>query len=205
MAENCLDHGVDGGDLVRHARVVELDDGPLTVDGDAVRLTALHGGSVEAQSLGEGRGSVFTVRLPASDAVVAAPLAATPHPAPPAATRILVVDDNEDAAELLSVALADRGHTVAVAGDGATAIARAVEFKPRVVLLDIGLPGIDGYEVAARLRKQPELGDCLIIGITGYGQEQDRRRSRDAGFDEHLVKPVDLNQLWSLFADRNVQ
>jgi two-component system CheB/CheR fusion protein len=165
------------------------------------QLSRLHGGDVIVDSSGVGEGSAFTVRLPATDAPVAAvsPIAQRTAPAP---LRVLVVDDNEDAAELLAAALVGHGHEVEVTNDGAAAVERALEFRPRVVLLDIGLPGIDGYAVARRLRSEASLSGCVIIGITGYGQPNDRQRSAEAGFDEHMVKPIELDQLWDVLASR---
>jgi CheY-like chemotaxis protein len=115
---------------------------------------------------------------------------------------MLVVDDNEDAAELLAAVLASKGHEVEVANDGVAAIDRALAFRPRVILLDIGLPEIDGYAVARRIRSEASLQGCVIIAVSGYGQAEDRRRAREAGFDEHLVKPVDLEELWTVLAAR---
>ncbi|PCC73644.1 PAS domain S-box-containing protein [Nannocystis exedens] len=156
------------------------------------RLVEMHGGSVGASSPGRGQGSEFVVRLP----VLAGPPATVPA-APPAravparpAARILVVDDNRDVAESLLLLLEAHGAAVRVAHAGADALAVAREFLPQVVLLDIGLPDMDGYEVARRLRHEPGLGRVLVIAVTGYGQDDARRRSEEAGFDYHLVKPV---------------
>ena len=165
------------------------------------QLARLHGGDVDVESGGAGQGSAFTVRLPASDApVVQAETAPVAHAGAAAPLRVLVVDDNEDAAELLASALVTQGHAVEVAGSGAEALERARVFRPRVILLDIGLPGIDGYGVAKQLRAESQLSDCVIIGVTGYGQPDDRRRASEAGFDEHLVKPIELDHLWSVIA-----
>jgi CheY-like chemotaxis protein len=110
------------------------------------------------------------------------------------------VDDNQDAAESLAVFLRLRGHEVATAVDGAAALELATTLRPDVVFLDIGLPGMDGYEVARRLREVPSLDSVLLIAVTGYGHDEDRRRSQAAGFDQHLVKPVDPAQLRALLA-----
>jgi two-component system, sensor histidine kinase len=110
-------------------------------------------------------------------------------------TRVLVVEDNLDAALTLADLLGIWGYEVSTVHDGLSAVETAPRFRPDVVLLDIGLPGIDGYEVARRLRRRPELAGLLIVAVTGYGQESDRQRSREAGFDHHLVKPVDLETL----------
>jgi CheY-like chemotaxis protein len=111
---------------------------------------------------------------------------------------VLVVDDNSDAAETLADILRELGHTTSVAHDGPTALAAATAFRPHIALLDIGLPVMDGYELARRLREHPDLGKTHLFAITGYGQESDRERSRAAGFQEHLVKPIDLAHLASL-------
>ena len=104
-----------------------------------------------------------------------------------------MVDDNEDGAEMLSIALGQKGHVTRTAFDAATALQVAAEFAPDLAFLDIGLPGIDGYELAARLRRLPGLQHIHLVALTGYGQASDRRKSRDAGFDQHLVKPVDFS------------
>jgi signal transduction histidine kinase/CheY-like chemotaxis protein len=156
-------------------------------------LVRMHGGTVEARSDGLGRGSEFVVRLPLADdgAPLSAP-AVRPRRAP-AHLRVLVVDDNVDLADTLADAVASWGHTVTVAHDGTSALAAALAAPPAVVLLDIGLPDLDGYEVARRLR--PQLPEARLIAVTGYGQPQDRERALAAGFDHHLVKPVDLDNL----------
>jgi CheY-like chemotaxis protein len=115
---------------------------------------------------------------------------------------ILVVDDNLDAAESLSLVLELWGHRVRIAHDGPSAIAAAIRMRPEVVVLDIGLPGMDGYRVAAEMRRHPELSNALLVALTGYGQEDDQRRSREAGFDHHLVKPVEPFALQELLARR---
>jgi len=160
-------------------------------------LVALHGGTVAAESEGIGRGSRFTVTLPALD-LRPEPIVDRESP-PPDSTlsrhrRVLIVDDNQDAAEMLSDAVELFGYRTMVAHDGIDALAHATEFKPHIALLDIGLPVMDGYELAGRLRAQfgPEL---FMIAITGYGQESDRARSREAGFQAHFTKPVDLEKL----------
>ena len=166
------------------------------------RLVELHGGTVEAHSRGLGQGSEFVVRLPALDGERAAPPGGTEAPHAPTAAlssrRVLVVDDNEDAAESLAVLLRMQGQDVQVASNGPAALELAEAFRPQVVFLDIGMPGMDGYEVARRLRALPQLGDVVLIAQTGWGQEDDRRLSREAGFDEHLVKPTDPAALRSL-------
>jgi two-component system CheB/CheR fusion protein len=161
------------------------------------RLAELHGGSVSVSSPGPGRGSAFLVRLPLHDAV------AMPARTASAASRlvgrprrILVVDDNVDAAVSLALVMKAEGHHVETAHDGPAALEAARLLRPDVVFLDIGLPkGMDGYEVARRLRGDLGLTVVLMAALTGYGQEEDRQRSLAAGFDHHLVKPVDPNIL----------
>jgi CheY-like chemotaxis protein/anti-sigma regulatory factor (Ser/Thr protein kinase) len=165
------------------------------------RLVEMHGGTVEAHSQGPGLGSTFTVRLP----VVPGPAPGTgASPSLPAAGeprhRILVVDDNEDGAESLGTFLELHGHEVRIAHDGPAALKAAGEFRPGVILLDIGLPGMDGYEVARRLRARDEFRTTRLIAMTGWGQDTDRQRSREAGFDLHLVKPVDPVELTGMLA-----
>jgi signal transduction histidine kinase/FixJ family two-component response regulator len=162
-------------------------------------LVALHGGSVTASSEGRGRGSEFVVRLPRVPVVAAAEdlgySVGRRAEVEPSGLRVLVVDDNADAAVLLADALSASGHLTATAADGPTALEAAAEFAPDVALLDIGLPVIDGFELARQFRANPKLCRTRLIAVTGYGQEHDRRHSTAAGFDEHLTKPVDLGQL----------
>ena len=158
------------------------------------RLAALHGGRVDATSE-LGKGSTFTVRLPA---VAAATLSSPPAPVLVVSTskkKVLVVDDNADSAEMMVMLIETWGHEAFRAADGRAAIAMAHEVEPNVVLLDIGLPGMDGYEVAAKLRTDPRTRGARIVAVSGYGQDADRVKSRAAGCDEHLVKPVDLHEL----------
>jgi PAS domain S-box-containing protein len=159
-------------------------------------LVELHGGTVQAASEGLGMGSVFTVRLPvATEEPAALESSSVADPVSRAPQRILVVDDNEDALELLAEFLRNAGHVVTTAKDGPTALKIMRTFHADVAILDIGLPVMDGYELAGRLRA--ELGKELprLIALTGYGQESDRARAREAGFDEHLTKPVDGGHL----------
>jgi CheY-like chemotaxis protein len=164
-------------------------------------IAEMHGGSAEARSAGTGRGSEFIVRLPALSR------AAIEEPVPPeleagedsvTAQRVLVVDDNEDAAMGLARLLEFSGHEVRQAHTGPAALEEAPAFKPDAILLDIGLPDLDGYEVAKRLRQDAELRDVTLIAISGYCQPADRRRSREAGFDHHLAKPTDHRRLLKL-------
>jgi PAS domain S-box-containing protein len=158
-------------------------------------LVEMHGGTVSAQSRGPGQGSEFTVRLPIGEAPAAAEQEA-PMSTPAPAARILVVDDNAPGAKLLARLLEKLGnYEIAVAHDGEDGIAAAQSFRPDLILLDIGLPKLDGYEVARRLRDRPEFRDTLLVALTGYGTAEDRRRSVQAGFDDHLVKPPSLDTL----------
>ena len=156
------------------------------------RIVQMHGGSVRVSSPGPGLGSEFEVRLPALPLPSTKTTCAKDSPGSlNSGRRILVVDDNVDTAESLALFMRVLGHDAQVAYDGRSALETARAFQPEVALLDIGLPGMSGYELAPRLRNQPDLKDVLLIAITGYGSEEDRRRSRQAGFDHHLVKPVD--------------
>ena len=167
-------------------------------------LVERHGGSVSARSDGPGRGSEFTVRVPGAPVPAVreplrAPVAVTTAADVPSA-RVLIVDDNEDAAEMLAHVLAARGHDIRVAHDGVEALRASAEFQPHAAFLDLGLPVMDGYELASRLRELPGLQDIRLIAVTGYGQESDRRRTRAAGFQHHLVKPVDVTAIEALLA-----
>jgi signal transduction histidine kinase len=184
------------------------------------RLVRAHGGTVRARSGGPGQGSAFEVELPLGESFVVestgdsdrlylheplppseAPAPARPAVANPDTNRVLVVDDNLDGAQVLAETLRELGHAVEVAHDGPTALEIARRWKPQIALLDIGLPVMDGYELAGRLR---ELGGPLrLVAVTGYGQESDRRRSREAGFAAHLVKPVDLDVLTTVIGHHN--
>jgi CheY-like chemotaxis protein len=162
-------------------------------------LIDLHGGSVEARSAGPGTGSEFIVRLPirasaSAKAELPAQMSALPK------RRVLIVDDNVDAAATLGELLGVLGADVRVANGGASALKVAEEFRPQAVLLDIGMPDMDGYEVARRLRAMPHCEHSLLIALTGWGQDSDRRLSRAAGFDHHIVKPPDLPKLVQLIA-----
>ena len=166
-------------------------------------LVRLHGGEVTAASAGRDRGSELTIRLPAVAPEQAAP-SGTDEALPPSASggyRILVVDDNEDAADMLASALMTLGHETRTAYDGPEALSLAPEFKPHIALLDIGLPVMDGYDLGRRLRSDPRLAGLRLIAVTGYGMEEDQRRSREAGFEAHLVKPIDLDRLNTLLVD----
>jgi CheY-like chemotaxis protein/anti-sigma regulatory factor (Ser/Thr protein kinase) len=173
----------------------------------AQRLVSMHGGEIEARSQGPGEGSVFIVRLSVAGVSqhVAQQDSDDGRPMPTAARRrILVVDDNQDSADSLAMFLNILGHEVHTAHDGLTAVEEAEAFEPSVILLDIGLPKLNGYEVARRIR-ETRGGEVVLIALTGWGQEEDRRRSREAGFDHHLTKPVDFNELDELLAGVNLR
>jgi len=165
------------------------------------RLVELHGGTIEARSEGIGLGSEFTVRVPVAEAPSAAAIASpaiAASDAVPRARRVLVVEDNADAREAMTMLLEEQGHEVRAASDGLRALAEVQQFIPEVVLLDIGLPGLDGYAVARQLRALPQTSNALLVAVTGYGQAEDRVLSREAGFDHHLLKPVEPLRLIEL-------
>lgn len=182
-------------------RAAERSQGGLGIGLTLVRrLAEMHGGTVEAHSDGPGRGSEFVVCLPILAAEPEPGTAAAPDQAAVTRRRILVVDDNRDAAASLSMLLKISGHETHLAHDGLAAVEAVAALHPDVVLLDIGLPKMDGYAAARRIREQPGGADLLLIALTGWGQEEDRRKSSDAGFDAHLVKPVDHVQLLELLS-----
>ncbi len=170
------------------------------------RVLDLHGGRIEARSAGLGQGTEFIVRLPASRQQPGATSTRADQVAIPAAAiaasvrRLLIVDDNEDSAESMMMLARAWGHEVVIANDGPGALTLALTFKPDMALVDIGLPGMDGYEVARRLREASPERDLYLMALTGYGRDEDIRLSRAAGFDEHLVKPTDLEQLRLMMA-----
>ena len=163
-------------------------------------LVTLHGGTIEVASAGVGQGSEFTVWLPVlhTSGVPALAPPAQAQPDAPARKKVLVVDDNHDGADMLRMALDMLGHDVRCAYDGASAIAEATAFYPDVIVLDIGLPDMDGYAVARAMRRHPASQNALLIAATGWGQQSDRDAAREAGFDAHLVKPVDFTELAGL-------
>ena len=195
--------------FVQERQAIDRAQGGLGIGLTIVRnLVERHGGTVEARSDGRGRGSEFTIRLPR--ATWAEPSESIPRDlamdrlaGPRAgAPRVLIVDDNEDGAEMLSIVLSQKGYDTRVAHDAPGALKIAETFTPATAFIDIGLPVMDGYELAARLRAMPSLAGIRLIALTGYGQEADRRRGREAGFDEHLVKPVDIGAVEAAAAYR---
>jgi PAS domain S-box-containing protein len=197
--------------FVQERQAIDRSQGGLGLGLTIVRnLVERHGGTVSAHSDGPGAGSEFVVRLPRSNPSVeleatgdlksVSESAVTPSDA---ALKILVVDDSIDGAEMLAAALSAKGYETQVAFDGPTALRIAAEFRPAIVFLDIGLPVMDGYELAACLRDLPELKGIRLFALTGYGQESDRQNTRDAGFDHHFTKPIDLDVIESVLSDHS--
>jgi CheY-like chemotaxis protein/two-component sensor histidine kinase len=181
---------------------LERSHGGLGIGLALVRaLVELHGGRVDARSAGKGAGSEFIVRLPAGGTSAAEE---TPEPAQVSPLsrkrRILVVDDNRDAAQTLALILRAMGHDVETAGDGPSALRTASALRPETVVLDIGLPGMNGYEVARRIRQESWGGGVTLLALSGWGQEEDRRQAAEAGFDHHVTKPVTAAALCALLA-----
>ncbi|MGH2746244.1 MAG: ATP-binding response regulator [Thermoleophilaceae bacterium] len=179
---------------------LERSEGGLGIGLTLVKnLVEMQGGTVKARSEGRGKGSEFTVRLPLlpeTPQVRAAPTAERDEPAPASRRlRILVIDDNRDAAESLCMLLDLLGHETRAAHDGPSGLDITKEFRPQAVFIDIGMPGMSGYEVCGRLRKLTHTEDVVCVALTGFGAEEDRERSRDAGFDHHLVKPLEIAAL----------
>ncbi|BBL75970.1 PAS domain-containing hybrid sensor histidine kinase/response regulator [Methylomagnum ishizawai] len=189
-------------------RTLDRPEGGLGIGLSLVkRLVDLHGGTVQAFSAGRGRGSEFVVRLPRlpDPPTVESVESVAVAMAPSSGLHILVVDDNRDAADSLALLLESDGHRVRAAYDGEEGLKMALAEPPQVVLLDIGLPGMDGYAVARTLRQSAELKGSWLIALTGYGQAEDREKSRAAGFDRHLVKPVDFEALQGALAEYRVR
>jgi signal transduction histidine kinase/CheY-like chemotaxis protein len=191
--------------FVQGERTPDRAQGGLGIGLALVRsLVLLHGGSVAVDSPGPAQGSTFTVTLPRSarrnDSPETGGDAAPAAPLPAHARKVMVVDDNVDAAQVMAMYIGGAGHEVVVEHDPFAALDRAPRFAPEVCLLDIGLPGMDGHELARRLRALPQTANALLIAVTGYGQAQDRDASQDAGFDHHLVKPVDMAALERILA-----
>jgi CheY-like chemotaxis protein/anti-sigma regulatory factor (Ser/Thr protein kinase) len=182
-------------------RALDRNQGGLGVGLTLVqRLVKLHGGRVEAHSAGEGLGAEFRVYLPCLQ-MAAAPAVDTGAAASGRAKvsrRVLIIEDNSDVAETTAAMLSMVGHTLCCARDGAQGLQLAQEFEPEIVLLDVGLPRLDGYQVARHLRQLPQMRNALLIALTGYGMPADRQRGREAGFDHHLLKPADPGELMTL-------
>ena len=188
--------------FIQAERSLDRSQGGLGIGLSLVqRLVGLHGGSVAVHSV-LGQGSEFVVRLPVM--LTALPLPPSPADArgqaPGIACRVLVVDDNVDAAQILALLLKGSGHTVRTAHDGLGALEAALAWRPDVMLLDLGLPGVDGFEVARRIRQQPNLKHIVLVAVTGYGLDTDRQLSREAGFAHHLIKPVDFGAVKKILA-----
>jgi len=210
-----LSAAVEGGEVV-----VSVEDSGSGLEPDAARrifgegagvglrlvhgVIALHRGRIEARSAGPGRGSEFVVRLPLASGSVQDARRAAYAAIPTGPVRVLVADDNRDAADSLQRILVLYGHEVRVAYDGVSAMRIGREFRPRVAVLDIGMPGTDGYAVAREIRKH-QGREVTIVALTGWGQDADRRRAIEAGFDHHLVKPVDPDALNQLLAQTGSQ
>jgi PAS domain S-box-containing protein len=182
------------------APAIERAQGGLGIGLALVRgLVELHGGTITARSAGPGQGSEFVVRLPASETRPLAPVAATVAPAAPSpGLRIVVVDDNKDAADSLAMLLEFDGHDVLTANDGLAGLDLAFDVVPDVMMLDIGLPRLSGYEVARRIRQDPRGSKVLLVAVSGWGQEKDKAEAVAAGFDHHLTKPVDFELLQTI-------
>jgi CheY-like chemotaxis protein len=168
----------------------------------ARHLVELHGGTIDAHSEGIGRGSRFVVQLPRVAAAHAPswPAEVRVPGAPSAPRRVLIADDNVDFAMSLEAILKSIGHDVRVTHDGMSAVDIAASFVPEIAFVDIGLPGRNGYDVARTLRQMPQTATCTLVAVTGWGQDEDRRRSQEAGFGVHLVKPVDPQQVIDIVA-----
>jgi CheY-like chemotaxis protein len=188
--------------FAQEAQSLDRSQGGLGLGLAIVRtLVAMHGGTITAHSDGKGHGSTFTLRLPRLKGAIAQAAAAHTDGARTqlqGGKRILIVDDNVDAAEMLGLALESLGCSIRVAHDGPAALLAASSFCADIALLDIGLPVMDGYELARRLRELPGFAKTRLIAVTGYGQRDDRRRSTAAGFDGHLVKPVRMEAIETL-------
>lgn len=200
IAAELLPHVFDV--FVQGKRSLDRSAGGLGIGLALVRqLVELHGGTIGAHSDGTGQGSIFSVNLPRIEAQPVVN-AATEETGPMQAHTILIIDDNEDGLEMMAMLLMSYGFNILKAGDGLEGLALAQRERPDIALVDIGLPGIDGYEVARRLRGSPDTAAMRLIALTGYGLADDVQRAREAGFDLHMVKPVDVDQLVNAVSSR---
>lgn len=194
IAPDLLPHVFDV--FVQGAISIDRSQGGLGIGLSLVRrLVELHGGTVSASSPGNSSGSTFEIRLPRAEAIVAEDAPAPAAPTEAAKPTVLLIEDNDDGREMMATMLGTFGYPVLQAGDGLEGVRMACAHQPDVALVDIGLPGIDGYEVARRLRQEAATSGVRLIALTGYGLAEDQRRVLEAGFDTHLVKPVELNTL----------
>ena len=215
MAVVCVSDNGEGIPPAMLARVfnmfTQVNTGSRAQGGLGIGLTLartlvhLHGGTIEASSAGQGKGCQFTVRLPLVEAMtgITEPAAPAKPEKPLQLKRVLVVDDNRDAADSLGMLLEFLGADVQVVHDGRSALEAMKTFQPAVVLLDLGMPEMNGLEVARRMREDPQSRSATLVALTGWGQREDRRRSREAGFDYHLVKPADVGTLQSILTMRD--
>ncbi len=204
IPEELLPHVFDV--FVQGAISIDRSQGGLGIGLSLVRrLVELHGGSVSAASSGSGSGSTFMIRLPRTEALVPAQAPQNSLGDGRGKPSVLLIEDNEDGREMMATMLAAHGFPVATAADGLQGVAAALAGRPAAALVDIGLPGIDGYEVARRLRQDPATCDIRLIALTGYGLAEDHRRVMEAGFDQHLVKPVSMDQLLEALVPAGVQ
>jgi CheY-like chemotaxis protein len=164
-------------------------------------LVELHGGAVTAASAGPGQGSEFIISLPLESTASEAPAEEAARVGQTRGFRILIIEDNQAGALTMQMLLTQLGHVVEVAYNGIEGLAAATHFKPEVVICDIGLPGLDGYQVAQQLRQGEETRKLLLIALSGYGREEDKRRAAEAGFDRHFVKPIKVNLFENLLAN----
>jgi signal transduction histidine kinase len=165
----------------------------------ARRLVVMHGGTIAAHSDGRGKGTAIVITMPVCEAVATGPPAA-PIDVSPVTSRVVIIDDNQDAARMMSMLVEQLGGSARMAHDALSGLAAVQQFEPDIVFLDIGMPGIDGYETCRRSRRQPSERHIVIVAVTGWGQSQDKQRALDAGFDAHLTKPVDPAEVASVLA-----
>jgi two-component system CheB/CheR fusion protein len=185
--------------FVQSGRTLDRAQGGIGVGLTLARsLVEMHGGSLVARSAGEGHGSTFEVRIPLSAKLASEVRGSQPMPAARGGGRIMVVEDNVDAREMLCDLLSRAGFDCRAVGDGLAALEMMMSFRPDAAIIDVGLPGIDGFELARRIRGDSRLPPVTLIAVTGYGQMSDRQNAMSAGFDAHLIKPVKLDQIAEL-------